>query len=923
MSVSDDPPISQRQVQRISDTHGGFLYQHVLGAQCLLGMAAGMYDQLVVERDEDLELVVESGRWYLQVKNLGRALTKSAIKSSLQLFVKIRERHASNERAGTPRFFVLSSSDPGPGLKEALGSDEWPDDIEVVSPSRSTPLLPFSLAQNVASQFSSLTASTYGVQLSRAAPETLAWKLTAFVQALATGQFRGGRRDLRRDELVELLEQQAALVDSLPEPPAPYHPHENEPPIERGLRVRLVVGPSGSGKTSWAAQAAIHTPHEIVYARALESPKEGVQTWIASHIAARLYGKDHDLGHKLFLPGALRLLDERIQSDSRSALVVIDDAHNLPADALLASIRSTPSLRWLFVGRRSPSISELASKIPAEVEELQGWPLGTIAEVALQHGAACSPQVANRVRVTTGGAPLMVENIAKLGAAAEGGIEGFIRRLEQGLHSETTALEHVLRAGVWSQLGDLAIKVAASLSALRTSLPWSAVLQLTQVVGSVNKVRAAYAARELREWRVTNSAEEGYRLHDSFRPLGVQARAELTEDELKAAAALLRGHLERELQTDRSATKLLDYLRALSELGEFSTLIDIASGAEERFREYGLTNEVEDLLEAAILSGTGSGSDRFLAADSLAFLALSRDDEKAALKWIELLEACLDRQIIVDASDQSRVSVKHIILAGLQGNYQRAVSAAEEALRWTPKYSLGGRVLRYNLAVSAWRTGHFEAAAKELFSLVAEYMSEFGLSAEQVFTLEINALAQLLDRRVGVDTLRWAADCWFLLAQVLMDTGEPAIDEFDAATKLYILADAPASMLKGAFEVADQLLWRVARPESAVRILSEIVIPSLEASGLYDSLLEVRSLLAVAFACHGEFAEAVREIESLKPFYSSMADSDLAVVLRREEITRGLCSGELRYANGLLLDREGRPRFTEIEQQHPGQTPME
>ena len=67
-------PIDPRQVDRISAVHGGFLYQHLYGVALLLVTIRRDNATLVVERDEDLEAIVDGQRFYIQVKTRNRAL---------------------------------------------------------------------------------------------------------------------------------------------------------------------------------------------------------------------------------------------------------------------------------------------------------------------------------------------------------------------------------------------------------------------------------------------------------------------------------------------------------------------------------------------------------------------------------------------------------------------------------------------------------------------------------------------------------------------------------------------------------------------------------------------------------------------------------------------------------------------------------
>lgn len=134
--MSEPTPVDPEQLRRIEKTHRGFLYQHLVGVALLFQLAQRSHEAVVVERDEDLEVVRTGERWYLQVKNYSHSLTPSVLADTFCLFDELRSKHASGDRDGSARFFVVSSSEPGPKLLKQMNSDAWPPDVEFVSPER-------------------------------------------------------------------------------------------------------------------------------------------------------------------------------------------------------------------------------------------------------------------------------------------------------------------------------------------------------------------------------------------------------------------------------------------------------------------------------------------------------------------------------------------------------------------------------------------------------------------------------------------------------------------------------------------------------------------------------------------------------------------------------------------------------------------
>ncbi len=71
MSNSDaiSPPVLDAvQLVRIESVHRGFLYQHLYAVECLLLAQGAGVSAVIVERDEDIEIVLSGRRIYVQVK---------------------------------------------------------------------------------------------------------------------------------------------------------------------------------------------------------------------------------------------------------------------------------------------------------------------------------------------------------------------------------------------------------------------------------------------------------------------------------------------------------------------------------------------------------------------------------------------------------------------------------------------------------------------------------------------------------------------------------------------------------------------------------------------------------------------------------------------------------------------------------------
>ncbi len=281
------PPILDKtQLRRIENVHGGFLYQHLYAVAILLSGPRIGWRELSVERDEDIEAELPEQRIYIQVKKRAGNLTFGDISEALDRFARIREQHQSNQRACKPLCWIISNAEPGPDLARRLQT-EWPADVCVRTPQICTgdpaqvPIPGSSLSQ----MWETCVRLAKEVPFSTLQPETLALKLAALVQYLATGE-AGHEHTLKAQELQPLLEQLISQLQALPEALEDYRPQENEPAYQSEDRVRLITGFSGSGKTSWVGEFGTHTADPILYFDVAEMPSAAIGTALARDVAA-------------------------------------------------------------------------------------------------------------------------------------------------------------------------------------------------------------------------------------------------------------------------------------------------------------------------------------------------------------------------------------------------------------------------------------------------------------------------------------------------------------------------------------------------------------------------------------------------------------------------------------------------------------
>jgi len=302
-----DDPLESKQVERITAVHKGFLYQHLYGVAYLLTVISEPEARLIVEHDEDLEIRLNGRSPYIQVKLRNRPLRYGDISGSIDQFQDIRAEHAAGKRAGTPELRIVTNAVLGAGLAALNVSEDWPQDVRIVSPGDDSEDFPPSWS-NVDEAIAWCVEKALDIPFGALAPETLVWKLAALIQNAAAG---GANRTFTAGQLPDLLEQLVVQLQDFPSPPENYRPQRNEPDLGSEDRVRLITGFSGAGKTAWASQAAIHCPEPIAYIDIGDMPAASVAPDIARELAARFIGGSpfHRRQGGTFRGGGLRRQD--------------------------------------------------------------------------------------------------------------------------------------------------------------------------------------------------------------------------------------------------------------------------------------------------------------------------------------------------------------------------------------------------------------------------------------------------------------------------------------------------------------------------------------------------------------------------------------------------------------------------------------
>jgi hypothetical protein len=184
-----EPALDAHQLLRIEAVHRGFLYQHLYAVGCLLLAQRSGVETIIIERDEDIELVLPCRRIYIQVKTRSAPLIASDIASALQRFGTLRLEHTTGKRKGEATFIIVANVKPGPTLLKSTEGEDWPKDVTIQWPANS-PLAEKTIPipqPDIAAALTQCVTVAAGLPHARLSSETLVWKLAGAVMAAAAG----------------------------------------------------------------------------------------------------------------------------------------------------------------------------------------------------------------------------------------------------------------------------------------------------------------------------------------------------------------------------------------------------------------------------------------------------------------------------------------------------------------------------------------------------------------------------------------------------------------------------------------------------------------------------------------------------------------------------------------------------------------
>lgn len=924
-SGEDVTVVDERQLIRIEAVHRGFLYQHIYGAICLLLAGPNGVKQIVVERDEDVEIVLPRRRIYVQIKTRVGGLNFGDVEGALQRFEEIRSAHGKGAREGDANFVIASNAAPSGPLLEKISADDWPTDVQLHWPGGPVPTDPFLPVppRNVGEAISACSALASELPFALLKPETLTWKLACIVMFASAGTPPRQDHSFSREELLALFEQLIVQMQELPAPPPIYRAQVDEPPLLGDQRVRIVSGLSGAGKTAWVAEAALHAPLPVTYIDVVDTPGPALASAVTREVAGRMFGRSSGKLGEILLPGAsgldiLGALSVKLGEEGVHADVVIDNAHRVPASEIEALVARAPNLRFLLLGQPGPEVAALEARLAVPAETLHGWDEDTIAAAVHEAGCQADFNDCERLSRLTGGLPFYVLNAATVAAREYGGlIRAFCVDVEAQTHVVETAQEIILRRAFEGLPSD-ARETIAILSLADVALSRHEALKLLQGACDLND-RASTA--RLRALPATGALElfgnSALKVHDAVRMLGLSdlaGRGGAVES--KAKAALLEVIIV-SIREDWSIAKLGLLIRLFGHLGNAKVLVEFAT--DELFHEMGVWTEIEPFLVEIAANAEADPETRLWALDGLVFNDLRERAFGPARCRIDEMQALVEATELGE-DEWLAWGMKRMLLMSMLGDAKGVDEMLPVVEQRIPAKTEHMRVFRYNRALAHFKLGDNTSAVATASELIEEYYGELNITPRDVMGRNAPQLRPLLptDRDV-TDTLKHLADTLDLLAQAAGRMSQRSAMARIHAMKFYELAHAFDSLVRVGLDLVDEFVW-VNDFIGARQILEQNLFPIMQGAGLASRVLETRAVYAVVLAYCGDHQAAAEEVARLRPFEEAMvpghrqAFQDQKRLIERVRLFGGPRQREVQIPASLqaLFDRRrGSPRAIE------------
>ncbi|WP_244647543.1 ATP-binding protein [Pseudomonas kielensis] len=873
------------QLKRIESVHKGFLYQHLYAVGCLLLAQSSGVREVLVERDEDVELNTEAGHVYVQVKTRSKPIMPVDVSGALERFEILRQEHKDGRRPGAAQFVIVANQVLGETLRSEV--DEQKASIDLIylsagsSALRPACLPPAWTSLEEAAQW--CTAEAEKLNFSLLSPSSLTWKMAGLVMLACAAGGGNARHVFHTSELPGLFEQLVVQLQDFPTPPLSYRPQKNEPELTSAERVRIICGLSGAGKTTWAAHAALHSPEPCAYYDVGDLPGPALASSIVRELASKYMKRDSDGIRKILLPGAsgyeaIRAFDRFLEQAEAPLIVVVDNAHRVPVTNIRDLLNATRHIRFILLCQPHENVRELEAVMGLRREILQGWDLDTVAQVASGAGAYGSPQALQQLRAYTGGLPLYVDSaIAIAKADYDGNIETLCADLALQANVAETAQEIIL-ARVYEGYDAVTQNALAVVSLADTGLTQEEVVRLLQ---TTLKLSPGGAAAVIKKIQATGTVEvfgaKTLKVHDAVRALGLRHLELMGEPAVTAALLTLKELLIQGMEKNRDTSRIALLIQVFIKLNDVEPLIELAG--EETFYEMGILVDVASSLASAVSSGSLDPGQTFWALDGLVFSLMrdSRYDE--ASSHLSTMAQILDAHGF-EFREHLSLAMKKILFAAYLGHEKDVRREVESAAPKIPD-SIHRRIFDYNHAFALWKLKRYKAAELLCKAVMDGYYGILGLEPKDVLGKNPDVLWKVIKRSDDVsEDIKHLADSLDLYAKILNAQGRKSGFSRIHAMKFYNMVNAYDSFVRLGQDAAEEFA-EAGEYVGAREILEQQVLRVVSEMGLMGRMVQVRGQYAEILALCKDYAGAVSEIERLQHYLHGLEKDEAKELLNQ------------------------------------------
>jgi hypothetical protein len=865
------------QLTRIEAVHRGFLYQHLYAVGCLLLAQAADVDVVMVELDEDIELVTQQGRIYIQVKTRSKPIIPSDISGALERFENLRQEHTEGKRKGKVSFVVVANQPPSVQLQKTIDDKKLPADVLFVWPdSNSERHLALPPAwESLTDAAAWCVAQAEKLNFSLLSPDSLIWKLAGLVQLAATGSVPNRQHAFHAKNLPALFEQLIVQLQDFPAPPAIYRPQKLEPSLTSDERVRIICGLSGAGKTAWAAHATLHGAQLCAYYDTSDLPGPALASTLVRELAAKFATRDRDGLRRILLPGAsgydaLRTFDTFLNEQGASLLLVLDNAHRIPVENLRDTLNATKCIRFILLCQPHDNVRELEAVTGLQREALLGWDIDTVAAAVADLGGFATAQGYEKLRTYTGGLPLYVQSAAKIAASEyDGNVDALCAELQQQETSVATAQEVILTR-VYEGFEKLVQDSLALFSLADVGLSRD---EVSEILVNSLKVSTGGAATLLKKMRATGAVElfgnQTLKVHDAVRALGRQHLELMDPAVVNNALLALKESLVASLHKTRDTSRLALLTEVYIKLNDVMTLI--ALSGEELFYEMGITVDIMAILERASISNTLEPVHQFWALDGLVFSDIKEGRPEKLLQRFAAMEALLATHEFGDR-EEIAYAMKRILFSAENSDAPEVERLVEQTRGKLPDVE-HERIFDYNHAIALWKLKKYKEAEPLCWNVIEGYYDLLGIGPQDVTGKNSDALWTIINRPENIqEHLKHLADALELYAIIREHQRKPTPLIRIHAMKFYNMAGAAESMVRVGQDLADEFV-AMKDYEGAREIMEQHVLPVVNVSGLVNRLVQVRSQYAVILALCGKHGDAEAEMRRLSPYFEGLGSN--------------------------------------------------